>query len=355
MKHPFLTLFTAVALLVVPAFTQEDAEHAMPQPAKELAKYSRMLGYWEGSGTVVEELGGTPNKWTSTSHVRKVLDDHFIREDMSVVIEGEQFTTPLQMVSFYGFDQNDQRYMSHGLNNMGSAEAAEVTWKDANTMVVASTSIEQGQYVVERWTTTLGDGEISFVGHRAVGSGDFFVHVKGSAKRVGDKPTNKVMDASHAFMTKASPEIGKLKSMVGTFRFEGEMLMMPGEPMVPVSGESVGEMIFGGTALLTEVHGDPIDGYAYHGWYVMVWNERDKHYVSMGLNNMGEAAMESGKWVNGTELVMTNNRPYYGGIPSAHSGIMTVAKDGSLKSYSSHSIIGTNKPVKSFEVMYTRK
>ena len=49
MKRPVIILCTAVALFTSPVLAQEDM--GPPKPAKELEKFSRLIGYWKGEGT----------------------------------------------------------------------------------------------------------------------------------------------------------------------------------------------------------------------------------------------------------------------------------------------------------------
>ena len=356
MKHPITLLCATVAtipLLMSPVLAQEDAAMGPPKPAKELEKYSRLLGYWEGEGTSKSDPQKPTTRWTSSAHVRKVLDGHFVREDTR--IDSDEWQAPLQFITFYGYDRHKKRFTAVGVSNMGTAEVSDITFQDDNTMITAATKLHQGKRVVERWVTRIGDGELSFVGHQAIGDGDFFVHVKGTAKRVGNKPKAAVVNASHAFMAEASADMGKLKGLIGTFKFKGEMLMMPGMPMVPISGESITEPLFAGTVLQTRIIGDPMEGHTYQGWHAIVWNPSDKNYVSIGINNIGEIASETGVWASKTELLFTCARPYYGGIPAVYAGVLKCAADGTAKSYTAHAIIGTHKPVRSFHIDYSKK
>jgi len=353
MKRPAIVLCTALAVFTSPVLAQEDMPMGLPQPAKELEKFSRLIGYWQGEGTSTQGPNKPMGKWTSTSHIRKVLGGHFLRED--VRIDGEGWPAPLQFIQFFGYDKKKQRYTSVAVSNMGTAERSEIIFQDDNTMVSAGVKFFQGKLVTERWVTKFGDdGKISFVGHEAIGDGDFFVHVKGTSTRIDGKPKAKIVDAS-ATMSEPTTEMGKLKGLIGTLRFKGEMLMMPGTPMMPISGESITESLFGGTVLQTVINGDPTEGVSYHGWHALVWNPRDKNYVSVGVNNMGENAFETGVWASNTELLFTAASPWYGGIPAVYSGVMKCAADGTLKSYTSHAIIGTHKPAKVFHIDYSKK
>lgn len=351
MKSPSIILFAAtVALFISPVLAQEDEAMGPPQPAKELEKLSRLIGYWEGEGTNASGPGQPVGKWTSTSHVRKVLDGHFLREDLR--IQGEGWPAPLQFISFTGYDRHAKRFISVCVSNMGTADLDEIDFQDDDTMVTVGTKRFMGKPVVERWVTKLGDDTMSYVGHEAIGDGDWFVHVKGTSKKVEKQPTGDIVNAS--FMVSAGEDMGRLKGLVGTLRFKGEMVMMPGTPATPISGESITDSIFGGTVLQAIVKGDPADGHAYRGWYAMSWDPNKKKYVSVGVNNVGEAVIEKGVWASDTELLFTCARPYWGGLPSVHSGVMKCGKDGALKSYTAHSIIGTHKPFKSFHIDYSK-
>ena len=234
-----------------------------------------------------------------------------------------------------------------------TAELAEVHFQDDNTMVTMGTKMFMGKPVVERWVTKLGDGEMSYVGHEAVGDGDWFVHVKGKSTKVDNLKMGKIANAS--FMVSAGDEMGKLKGLVGTLRFKGEMAMMPGQPAMQISGDSIGDTLFGGTVLQTIIKGDPTQGLSYRGWHAIVWDANQNKYVSIGVNNMGEAGIEKGVWASDTELLFTSSGPHYGGVPAVHCGVMKCGKDGTIQSYACHSIIGTHKPHKSFHIDYSKK
>lgn len=354
MKRPGILLCTVFALFTSLALAQEDMDEPMgpPQPAKELEKFSRLIGYWQGQGTSRMGPSKPMAKWTSTSHVRKVLGGHFLREDTH--IESDSWQTPLQFISFFGYDQHKKRHIKIDVSNFGTAERTEISFQDDDTMVSASTKLLDGKRTVERWITRLGEGKVSYVGNMVIGDGEWFVHVKGTSTKVDGKPKTEIVDAAFMGMT-SNDNMGKLKGMTGTWKFKGEMLMSPGMPMIPISGESITERLFGGMVLRTIVNGDPVNGQAYKGWYAMVWDPAEQNYVSVAVNNLGHSAIETGVWVSGTELLFTSALPWYGGIPSAYSGVMKCADDGTLKSYISHSIIGTHEPVKSFQIEYTKK
>ncbi len=353
MKRPTIALCTAATLLTLPVLAQEDMPAGPPTPPKELEKFSRMIGYWQGEGTSRMDPSQPMQKWTSTSHVRKVLDGHFLREDLR--IDSDAWETPLQFITFYGYDQQKKRFVSAGVSNMGKAELSEITFQDEDTMVSACAGLCDGKRVVERWVNKLGDDEITYLGNMAFNDGEWFVHVKGTARKIDGNPKAKIVDASHAFMGKASNEMGRLKNWVGKLRFKGELCMMPGMPMMPISGESITEPIFAGTVLQTVIHGDPSNGHTYEGWWAIAWDPDEKNYSSIGVNNVGEIAIEKGVWTSNKEAVFTCSRPWFDGTPSVSSGVMKCADDGTPQSYTCHSIIGTHKPLKSFHIDYSKK
>ena len=349
-------LFITALLITSPLVAQEDQETGMPQPAKELAKLSRLIGHFKGEGTVKNSPDLPASKWTSITHCRKVLGGHFLREDVRIDT-GEETPAPLMFRTFYGVDSNNKRFMHYSIGNMGNATKGELTWSDDDTLISANSMVQDGKRVIERWTTSFTDDGYTVVGHKAVDGGDFFVCVQGSMKRVSGKPEAKIMEASDAYMVKAAGEMAKLKPMVGKYRFAGEMCVMPSMPMQPISGTSNCDFIFSGTILETTIHGDPAEGspVKYEGWCAMAWNARDKCYVSISVSNMGEACMERAHWQSKTELLFTGARPYYGGIPSVHAGVMKCTADGNLASYSANSVIGIHKPLRSFHITYTKQ
>ena len=109
MKRPLIVFCTAVAMVASTVLAQEDGAMGPPKPAKELEKFSRLIGYWKGEGTSKGGPDQPEGKWTSTSHVRKVLDGHFLREDLRIDGVGEGWPGPIQFISFMGYDGGARR------------------------------------------------------------------------------------------------------------------------------------------------------------------------------------------------------------------------------------------------------
>ena len=95
-------------------------------PAKQLAKFGRLIGDWTGKGSLsMPGLGEMP--WTSTSRVRKVLGGHFVRDDTTIDFGGAM-PGKLQMITFLGWDKERERYVQLNANNMGGVEITQIHW-----------------------------------------------------------------------------------------------------------------------------------------------------------------------------------------------------------------------------------
>jgi len=75
-----LTISLSLALLCASATTQ------MPGSSAELEKLDRLLGHWQGTGTVGGPEGPMTT-WTATVDARRVLGGHWLRQDMTVEFE----------------------------------------------------------------------------------------------------------------------------------------------------------------------------------------------------------------------------------------------------------------------------
>ncbi len=128
-------LFIAALLVANPLVAQEDQPMGMPQPAKELAKLSRLIGHFKGQGTAKHSPDQPASNWTSITHCRKVLGGHFLREDVRIDM-GEEKPAPLMFRTFYGVDQNNKRFTYQSIGNMGHAEKGELTESGADTSML---------------------------------------------------------------------------------------------------------------------------------------------------------------------------------------------------------------------------
>lgn len=343
-----LVLVTATCLPCLGLSAQEGP----PQPAKELAKLERLIGNWVGSGTAVMAPGAPEMPWTATSTFKKAMGGHCLLEETLIDI-GPEAPAPIVFKSYYGFDRENNRYVVCGISNMGPGAATELHLVDDDTLVTVESRLEEGKLVVDRWVTKLGKESYSFIGHRAIADGEFFVHVKGSMKRAKTAPRGIALNAT-ASLRPVPAEMQKLSPLDGTYKFEGEMSMAPGQPAIKISGIETLEPVLGGNVLEMHVTGDPIPGMGkYESWAALVWNPQKGSYTNLYVNNMGQIGSNEGRWV-GKDLVFTHSM-LQKGQPTVGRVILRLDEKGGISSVSAHSIVAGGDPFIGFKGTYTKQ
>lgn len=346
-------LITALTVAAAPALAQDPPDIS---PAKEVEKFAPLVGTWEGTGEVSHGPGMPSEKWTSKSTCSWILGGHFVRED--VRIDFAAMPNPLEFINLYGWDRENKRYVQIEINNLGVGRLNEVHFTANGKMITAATAVEMGEPVVERWVNTIGDGEVSFLGHRAQGDGPFYEMVKGTAKRT-DKKASEVNIANAAFMPDIMPApvkaISKLDGMIGDYKMKGWFMPAPGADKMEFSGTETVRKIFGGTVIEMVTKGDKTPEFpiAYEGYSWMAWNDHTQCFDVTYANNMGEVSIQQGR-KQGNKMIM-NAAAMYQGQPTSARGVLELAEDGSFHSITGHHLTGTEKPMLVFEGTYTKQ
>lgn len=346
------TIRTAIlACLVLTASTLPAQDPGMAPP-DELKRLEPLLGSWTGKGMAYMGPDAPGSEWTSTHKVQKIMNGHFLMEEMTIEMSmGPDQSATLAFVSFMGWDAEKETYTIHSISNMGKIERSEVHWIDDKTMVSMQVAEHEGQQVLSRWTTTLGDGKYELLGEEAVGGGPFFVHVKGTATRVDeDKPVN--LDDIGAFMATPSPEMKRAARMAGSYTVTGKWCMDPSQGMTPFKGEEVIEPIFGGTVLRWKSRStDP--EMPYEGLSAMVWDAGSSRYRLLEVSSMGYAGMSEGFWSDGRLVCIMSNTMQ--GKPFAGRWMVSLDDAGHPTSSVGHCLCGTAEPFVSFQSTYEAK
>ena len=129
-------------LLTTPLLAQEgDAEMA---PATEVSAFHKLLGTWEGNGTVNNGPDAPPMKWTATANNTKVLGGHFVQEDTHIAFHGDGAPPALAFRTLYGFNRETKRSVAFTISNMGTAESKQIHWVDGKLMHGVLSSIHFG-------------------------------------------------------------------------------------------------------------------------------------------------------------------------------------------------------------------
>ena len=350
------TLFCVLPLLCPSLVAQEGAPDM--GPAKEVKAFHKLLGTWNGSGMVRTTADGPAMKWTATSNNTSVLGGHFVQENVKIEFEGDEAPPALVFRTLYGFDKEAKKWMAYSISNMGTAEAKQIHWVDGKMMSGGAKTEKdmtgKDQFIVERWSTTFGKDTYTLAGYETIGNGKLFAHVTGSFKRV--KIANASFNAAKIpAMVPVAKQMGVLHKWNGEYRLKGWMIMNPGMPKTDIGATEVVESIFGGTAVEWRLKGDPIPnaGPAYEGWGVIVWNEQDKCYKTLWIDNMGGAILHDshlrdGKFIGGAATIAM-------GQPVVFSSVITLADDGSLAKFTEHKAFGAAAPVQALHFTYEKR
>jgi hypothetical protein len=148
-------------------------------------------------------------------------------------------------------------------------------------------------------------------------------------------------------------------ALVGEYTFEGKIVMGPDMSM-DISGKEVVDWMFGGQVLASRVVGDPSpDGYAYEGhYYVSCVDPATGATRSFGVNNMGQLEAYDVHWEGSKALVQVSAGLFANMMTGGHDPgamrVVTELGEHGLSRVFADSTMGTAKPLRSFEVKYTR-
>ncbi|HUF64243.1 MAG TPA: DUF1579 family protein [Verrucomicrobiales bacterium] len=343
--------WTILCLALLALGNGRTQEITIPDPPAELAKFTRLLGNWEGKGVTKMALDGPEIPWTATSRYTTELNGFFIGEDTVVNIGPD--LPRMVFRTLYGYDPGTKRYRSVGLGNMGGVWESEVHWADDDTMMNANTGVEDGQVVVDRWVTKLKQDEISFVGMRGAGAGPFYEQVKGDMRRVaGDIAETELSDVKA--LAPAAAEMRKLLRMKGRYRLSGSYRMGPDVAPIAILGEERIIELFEGSVMGVHIKGDPAEGLggpAYEAYAGFSWDAANACYKTISANNRGEIGSGEARWV-GEDLVVTGFRMQMG-QPVQSRTVVKVDAEGRLRHGEAHVLMGVSEPLRSFEAIYT--
>jgi hypothetical protein len=339
-----------VPIAATGALAAQDME--MPQPAKELVRFERMVGEWNGRGTSRSAPGAPEAPWTGTLSFRKTLDGFFYEEDLTVDF-GAAMPTPLQMKQIVGWDAEHQKYVKYIVSNAGDGHAVDLHWLDADTHIELHRYLDpRGQPALSRGTTRFVADGFTYTSEGCSGGGEFFAHVEGKFTRADGGAAAKILEAS--FMdAEPAPQLGKASKMVGKWKVAGTMVMAPGMPEMAIGGIETIAPIWGGTVLQSTIVGDADaqSGFVYRSIGFVIFNRERGCLQNLMADNMGVCGAADCRF-EGKDLVVTGASPMMG-KPAAQRAVIEFGDDG-ISRVTSHVLFGTAAPLKNFEATYTR-
>lgn len=334
-----------------------EAQMGIPQPAPELKKFERLIGNWEGSGTVTMSKGAEPTPWTCASTCQWVLDGHFLSEEMRIDFPEGNMPT-LYYVNYYGWDANAQQYVAYEVANTGEVDTYEhVAWTEDDTLVLITTAVSEGTPAIERTVCRFTDGGWNFDWEIASGANPMTTVVTGTLKPAEEGFSLGEKEFA-AGMVPVMPPMRKLGGMAGTYELTGQMIPAPGMPTMPISGTEVFDPVFGGSVMRMRVTGDPMPGgessFQYQAVGFMSWNATKECYTEVYLSNMGESGYQELRWVEDDKLVTTQADMEFGN-PVARRGTIKVDDTGAITKVSMERMSAGHDLEKAFVGEYTRK
>jgi hypothetical protein len=341
-----LAAITTLLTLFAPLVRAQDAAHSGPAP--ELKRLERLIGNYTGKGTAVMEPGKPPAEWTCQSSYAWTLGNHFVAIDTAVDFGSAM--PPLAFRELLGWDGERKRYVAISVGNTGEGSLDEVTFPSDDTMVqIVSKKGEHGPSAERHETTFTKDGfqfRMTILGS----TGAAIEGVTGSFTRV-DKLKAHAVEATAAMAPLAAP-VARMNKTAGTYEVSGEMIMMPGTPVMKITGTDVYRTIFGGAVLQTSTtgksEGSP-DAYAAENF--TVWNADKQCFDSFGADNMGWVGTQELRFLDDGKLVATCNVCFMG-QPMAQRMLIELDGAGKITKAKAMALCGASEPYCSFQGTY---
>lgn len=321
-------------------------------PPEELGKFDVMLGNWEGSGTARMSPEAPQARWTSRSTIKKILDGHFIQEDVRIEM-GPDASVPLVFRTIYGFDSDTKRFKYFSMGNVGFDGAGVAYWTDGGKLVMSSTRMYEGMPVTTHWVVTFAKDEHSFKGEQSQAGGAFFTPIQGTNRRGGEGFS--ADDSQDLALLPPPGELQKLDVFTGKWKFRGTMRSLPGAPPVSISGNDEFRFILGGQALFGVARGDPIEGLPrpYRENIYMVWDTERQCYRSFSVVNFGQLHGQRAHFQGDRKMIFLGTARYQG-QPTVARMLLEWSADGKRMEMVQHRIVGDSKPDVGFEGEYEK-
>ncbi|MBN2491498.1 MAG: DUF1579 family protein [Planctomycetes bacterium] len=326
----------------------------IPAPPEALKKLDPMLGNWEGSGTVRMAPDGEAYPWTCRSTAKRVLDGHFVLEDLSITM-GPGMPN-LEFRTIYAWNRETERILSHSFSNGGMLRVSPLYFTaDGKKLVDATAGMEEGQLVAGCWVSELGEGEVRFRNWRSAEGGEPYLFLEGTMKR-GGRGFSLTADSATIQQSPPSEKLAVLAPMVGEWSFKGWMKPKPDAEKVKISGRETITRILGGHIYFCDVTGDESPDTAdmplYRGFSLFGWDPVEKCLKNVGFSNYGEFHAATGYPHGDGGLVMLSTALQQG-VPTAIRSTLRYGKDEIL--IEADELSGDRPAVRTFEGKFTRR
>ncbi len=338
--------------LLPPGRRALDDGAALFPPAAELAKLERQLGLWESSGTTSMPGSDEKLEWTAKSSARRVLSGHWIEESLWVEFKGAPFPA-YAMLSYYGWDRENKRYVGVVANNEGAVGSSEMLFLEDDLLVSVDHSVTRGHPMLSRNVTRFSGDSFEFKVETTIDNSPLMTMVAGEGKRTAAKGEVSLEKAQA--MAPVPADMARLARMAGSYKIKGRVIPMPGAEPMEMSAKETVRTILGGGVLHFHVHGDAVAGnpYRYEGIGLAGWDAHARAYRMVWLDNMGMFSDAKSRWSDDHTLISTEAALAYG-QPVVSRTVLRIRDDGSLKSSASDVLGGTAAAVRAFEATYEK-
>jgi hypothetical protein len=325
-----------------------SAQDAMPGPAPELKRFERLIGNYTGKGTATMAPGQPPIEWTCQSTYAWTLGKHFVSAD--TIVDFGAAMPPLAFRELLGWDREGKRYVAIGVGNEGTGSLGEITFPSDDTMVQLVAKKHEGEPCVERNVTTFTKDGMQYRMTLLGGTGASMDVVSGSFTRA-DKLKPLAVEAAAAMAPLAAPAV-KMNRMAGTYAVAGEMIMMPGMPVMKITGTDECRPIFGGAVLQTSTTGKSEgSSETYQAETFLVWNEQKQCFDAFGADNMGWIGSMEQRFLDDSKILATSAALYMGQMTTQRM-LIDLDAAGKMKKVTAMAMTGASDPYCSFKGDY---
>lgn len=309
-----------------------------------------MIGNWAGTGTFKEPTG-QESKWTAKATAKWVLNNHFVQEDWWFKFDG--MDVPVTWSSYIGWDREGKRYVRVMANNTGVVVLNELQLLPDGTWLQFMHHAQGGMPYTERARTKIDGDSITMKIDMIIAEGDSLTVIDAKMKRSDEE--FEVDWGEDPFMG-ATPneQMKRVGVLRGQYQMKGEMVMIPGQPALGISGTDTFQMVWGGNVMHGRTDGfaegapDAYESHAFWGW-----DPLKKCIRAVYVSNMGEVGEMEMRWVeNGIVSTAANTM---NGQPALQRFTMKLGRKGGIQSVQGTTVIGTMEPFTSFKATYKKQ
>ena len=349
-----LLALTLLPALMLPLFGGDEEKVELAEP---LAKFAKLLGDWDGAGTVQMQPGMPKMDWTSHGTLSVVLDGKFILNEMELDFGG--VIPRIFYRTYYGYDASRDELVCFSVGNTGQMSVSDrAYWADDETLVVVELVEQDGVEMISRSITTFKDGVHRYRWESATGAQPFELMIEGTMQRSETSFQISAEDGANSFMQVPAPApMQKLARMAGQYVMEGDYHMFPGQPPIPVASNETIKAVFGGHVLMFHSDGIPnpaTDNFEYEAFAYMVWDPTRGKFRQFWLNNMGECSSHEHGMVGENLLVSTRAR-WQLDTPEAVRGTLELDENGVPVRVWMDRLLSTDQPKRAFSGTYKKR